>query len=83
MRVTRPAEIVSKAALDHLLIFGRRHLEHILTQFIDHYHLARPHQGLAQRPPCPSAEPIILSDGDHLVGDDRLGGLIHEYRRAA
>ena len=57
--------------------------EQILIEFIDHYHRARPHQGLAQRSPCPSPEPIILLDGGHVVRDDRLGGLIHEYRRAA
>jgi putative transposase len=74
---------VRRECIDHLLIFGRRHLEQILIEFIDHYHRARPHQGLAQRSPCPSPEPIILVDGGHVVRDDRLGGLIHEYRRAA
>ncbi len=37
--------------LDHLLIFGQRHLEHVLRQFIEHYHEQRPHQGLEQRVP--------------------------------
>lgn len=74
---------VRRECLDHLLINGRRHLELTLTEFIDHYHLARPHQGLEQRPPCPSPEPIILAECGHVIRDDRLGGLIHEYRRAA
>src|SRR5215831_7816866 len=32
--------------LDHLLIFGRRHLEQVLTEFVSHYNQVRPHQGL-------------------------------------
>jgi hypothetical protein len=38
------------------LIFSRGHLERVLGDFIDHYHHGRPHQGLEQRLPCPSAE---------------------------
>ena len=37
--------------LDHLLIFGRRHLEYVLREFIEHYEEAQPHQGLGQRTP--------------------------------
>jgi len=29
--------------LDHLMIFGRRHLEAVLKEFLTHYHEARPH----------------------------------------
>ncbi len=32
--------------LDRVLIFGRRDLEEVLTEFIDHYNHARPHQGI-------------------------------------
>jgi len=49
--------------LDHLLIFGRRHLERVLIEFIEHYHLARPHQGLGQRRPHEPAGLIPLSRG--------------------
>ena len=41
-----------REVLDQHLIFGRRHLDHVLGQLVDHYHLARPHQGLGQRTPC-------------------------------
>jgi putative transposase len=33
---------VRREALDHLLIFGQRHLEAVLAEFIEHYHRARP-----------------------------------------
>jgi hypothetical protein len=65
--------------LDHLLIFGRLHLESVLNKFLDHYHGARPHQGLAQR--CPAADPSPQPPikGARIVRGDVLGGLLHEY----
>jgi hypothetical protein len=30
--------------LDHLLVFGRRHLEHVLIEFVSRYNQAWPHQ---------------------------------------
>jgi transposase InsO family protein len=47
---------VRREALDHLLIFGPRQLERVLQEFIDHYHTARPHQGLGQRTPIRGAQ---------------------------
>jgi len=64
------------------MIFVRGHLEGVLTAFLEHYHRARPHQGLEQQLPRPPAEGRPVAGGE-LVRDDRLGGLIHEYRCAA
>jgi transposase InsO family protein len=68
--------------LDWLLIFGRRHLEHVLSIYVTHYNRDRPHRALALVPP------EALSGGDPPVATtierhDLLGGLIHEYRAAA
>jgi transposase InsO family protein len=71
-----------REVLDHLLIFGRRHLERVLIEFIEHYHLARPHQGLDQRRPGAAADDIRVTAGP-VERRDRLGGLLHEYHRAA
>jgi putative transposase len=68
--------------LDWILILGRRHLERVLRIYTTHYNLERPHRALALLSPEPrnTASP-------HIVGEierrDRLGGLIHEYHRAA
>ena len=58
-----------REVLDHLLVFGRGHLEMVLGEFIEHYHDARPHQGLEQRPPCEPAVLHILSIGKGASGD--------------
>ncbi len=47
---------------DHyLLIFGQRHLEAVLAEFIEHCHLARPHQGLGQRRPGEPVDVIVAT----------------------
>lgn len=73
---------VRRERLDHLLIVGRRHLEYELKEFVEHYQEARPHQGLDQRTPSgqPAVTPLAVG---RIVRQDRLGGLIHEYDRAA
>src|SRR5579859_1516672 len=72
---------VRREVLDHIVIFGARHLEAVLQQLIDHYHHARPHRGLGLRPPStPSPESSATGP---VIRTDLLGGLIHEYRRAA
>ena len=67
-----------RECLDHLLIVGRRHLEYVLKEFVEHW----PHQGLDQRTPSgqPAVTPLAVG---RVVRQDRLGGLIHEYDRAA
>ena len=73
---------VRREALDHLLIFGRRHLTHVMTEFVGHYNEARPHQSLRQRAPCHLKPTLVPVDG-RVIRRDRLGGLLHEYCRAA
>jgi putative transposase len=67
--------------LDWLLILNRRHLEHVVRVYTDHYNRQRPHRALDLKPPNP-AEPTLPASGE-IQRRDRLGGLIHEYYRAA
>jgi putative transposase len=76
---------VRAECLDWSLIVGRGHLERVLRIYVEHYNRHRPHRALGLEPPGPSA-------GLTLVGEERrarvhrrdlLGGLLHEYRRAA
>jgi putative transposase len=77
---------VRAECLDWLLIVGRGHLEKVLRVYIQHYNGHRPHRSLGLHPPDPPpARPTILGE-DHrgaLRRRDLLGGLLHEYRRAA
>src|SRR6266516_1491997 len=73
---------VRAECLDWLLILGRRHLERVLRAYTEHYNREPPHRGLALlSPDSTSADP--QPSGGEIKRRDRLGGLIHEYRRAA
>jgi hypothetical protein len=74
-----------RECLDRMLILGRRHLETVLAEYVEHYNAHRPHRSLAQRAPSASATTPLILDDDlaRLRRTDRLGGLIHEYRMAA
>jgi transposase InsO family protein len=72
--------------LDRLLIFNRRHLEQLLTEYVEHYNEHRPHRALDQRAPEtsePAPDPIREPDPLQLRRSEILGGLIHEYRLVA
>jgi len=71
---------VRRECLDWTLVFGRHHLERVLAEFVEHYNTARPHRGISLDAPI-SFEPVNTTGPIERV--DRLGGLIHEYRRAA
>ncbi len=73
---------VRAECLDWLLILGRRHLERVLRAYTMHYNRERPHRGLALQPPerVNAADPPTAGK---IERRDQLGGLIHEYYRAA
>jgi putative transposase len=71
--------------LDWLLTLNTRHLERTLTVFVDHYNGHRPHRSLKLIPPNgrPATEQWTGSQTLAIRRRDRLGGLLHEYERAA
>jgi hypothetical protein len=76
---------VRAECLDWVLIRNRRHLERVLADYLRHYNTARPHRGIDLDVPDPQP---FSADGDPAPSErikrvDILGGLIHEYRRAA
>jgi transposase InsO family protein len=77
---------VRSECLDWLLILNEQHLEDVLAVFIEHYDGHRPHRALGLKPPHPtrsSVAPPTELDEIRVERRDRLGGLVHEYVRAA
>ncbi|MEU8004181.1 integrase core domain-containing protein [Catellatospora sp. NPDC049111] len=68
---------------DRMLIFGERHLRHVLTEYVKHYNHSRPHRALNLSPPRPLATVIDLAGQRRIRRKPILGGLINEYERAA
>jgi putative transposase len=76
---------VRAECLDWLLIVGRGHLERILRVYVQHYNQHRPNRALELQPPDqPAGLTVVAEDQQGRVSRrDLLGGLLHEYRRAA
>lgn len=71
---------VRRECLDHLLIFSQHQRKRTLRTYVEHYNVARPHRGIGLATPRPTVpgDPSV-----RIERNDVLGGLIHEYQRAA
>jgi putative transposase len=76
--VERFIRSIKSERLDRMLIFGERHLEYVIKEYVEHYHTERPHQGLGNE----IIEPPPQGDGE-IVCRERLGRLLKFYRTAA
>jgi transposase len=76
---------VRAECLDWLLVVGRGRLDQILRIYVAHYNQHRAHRALGLEPPDPAAGITTLAEDrpDRVHHRDLLGGLLHEYRRAA
>jgi hypothetical protein len=72
---------VRAECMDWILIWNRRHLERVLTAYVAHYNRARPHRGIDLEVPAVTDEVPLHAGSIERI--DVLGGLIHEYQRAA
>ncbi len=75
---------VRSECLDHILVYGRRHLDRVLRVYVSHYTEQRPHRGLGLATPRGGASsPARHTERRQIDRRDVLGGLIHEYGWAA
>ena len=66
--------------LDQVIILNPKHLAYVLREYEQYFNTARPHQGLNQE--IPNAPMPRRTTGD-IKRRDILGGIIHDYYRAA
>jgi transposase InsO family protein len=66
--------------LDHVLLFGERHAERILREYVRYYH-GRPHRSLHAQPPAGARwlAPGRAATSRELTATPVLGGLHHRY----
>ncbi|HTU23752.1 MAG TPA: integrase core domain-containing protein [Pirellulales bacterium] len=86
--VERFVQSIKQECLDHFMVLGQRHMDHLCKEFVEHYHAERPHQGLDNEPLKPSGKKrkrqIDLIPISDVACRKRLGGLLkHYYRKAA
>jgi hypothetical protein len=53
----------------------------VLDEYVRHYNQASPHRGLQLAQPI--SHPVSTPDGRSITRRDILGGIVHEYDRAA
>jgi putative transposase len=80
----RFVKTIRSECLEHFVIFGERHLRHLIREFAGHYHTERYHQGLGGQIIMPTPSPSNDNASLGAVGcRSRLGGLLNYYRREA
>ena len=65
---------IRRECLDHVVVFGERHLRHVLLSYMQYYNAARIHLSLNKDAPVPRAV-------GHILPAPILGGLHHHYVR--
>jgi transposase InsO family protein len=71
---------IKEECLDRVIPLGETHLRELIREYIAHYHVERPHQGLGGTFIQPADD--HAGDGP-LVRRERLGGLLNYYYREA
>jgi putative transposase len=80
----RFVKTVRTECLEHFVIFGERHLRHLLSEFMGHYLTERHHQGIGSQIIRPRASPSNDNATLGAIGcRSRLGGLLNYYGREA
>jgi putative transposase len=84
--VERWIQSIKHECLNHLIVLGEGHLNYLVEQYVEHYHMERPHQGigidntvLVPRSPPNESVPQL----DEIESRERLGGLLKSYSRKA
>ena len=78
----RYAGTLRRECLNHLLIYGERHLRRIVAEYARHYNEHRPHQSCEQRPPLyEPGQPVDITS--RIRRSQVVHAPINEYRRAA
>ena len=72
---------VRRKCLDHVIIFGERHLRGVLSSYFQYYHKTRTH--LALDKDCPESRPILPPSAGKIIAFPQVGGLHHRYERRA
>ena len=68
---------IRRECLDHVVVFGERHLRHVLSCYIDYYNAARTHLSLDKDTPIQRAVQAV----GRIQARPVLGGLHHQYAR--
>jgi transposase InsO family protein len=72
---------IKSECLNHVVPLGERHLRLLVSEFVEHYHGERTHQGLANALIVQRA--ATANDNGRVQRRKRIGGMLSFYHRAA
>jgi putative transposase len=76
-------ESVKTEALSKMILFGEASLRHVLSEYVEHYHRERNHQGKGNVILFPNSADRIGESSGEILKRERLGGLLKFYHRKA
>ena len=81
--VERFIQTLQQEVLDYFVVFGERHMDHLVSEMVEHYHEERPHQAM-ENAVLVTSETVrgTPDDGEapiKLVCKERLGGVLKHY----
>ena len=81
----RTIGIIRRELLDHIIPFNEKHLRYLLGEYIkQYYNPSRTHQGIGRQTPVISDKPKKTTIAEtSFISEPVLGGLYHNYRKAA
>ena len=72
---------IKEECLSRMILFSEKQLRTAVSEYVEHYHRERNHQGLVNRLIQATGETANATGA--VVCESRLGGLLNHYRRAA
>ena len=72
---------IKSECLDRMIFFGEKHLRHVVTEYVEHYHAERSHQGIGNQL-IEGTEEGTEKTGP-ILSRSRLGGMLKYYYRTA
>ncbi|HSG73336.1 MAG TPA: integrase core domain-containing protein, partial [Planctomycetaceae bacterium] len=84
-RVERFIKTLKYECLNQFILFGQKHVDYLVDEFVDYYNRERAHSAIGYRPPARDDPPEANEDAslDGIVRRDRLGGIVKYYERRA
>lgn len=75
---------IKSECLSKFILFGRRHLDHIVAEYVDYFNKQRAHSSRGNLPPlAESPEEVITIKMDAVDVKSYVGGLIKSFERKA
>ena len=83
-RVERFIQTIKYECLFKFILFGQRHLDHIVGQWVDYYNKTRSHMERGHLPPIREApDEVPKLDREQIVVRSHVGGLVKSFERRA